>query len=242
MNKKIALYLALLLPIIFVWFIMLLYWVPRFFISPSYDFVYFHQTRNTKSTFNVQDWAIVINSLNYREVEWYKDYPDLYVHNTKTNTSRQITFEEAEKLFISPNDTSPDWFRFNRSYSSIWVFPFYSSSNNRVFLTSNWANYRQNINLDYWSVSFLWWIVDQSEWNEIKNNPSLKKDLNWDNITAEKTRIYLETEENIDFEEKDNFINENWFDEINIDDDSSNIFESTELEVNDSDLDLKIND
>jgi len=50
------------------------------------------------------------------------DTAKFYIHDVKTNTSREIPFAEAEKIALDPRQKSPDGFEVGRNYSNRGIF------------------------------------------------------------------------------------------------------------------------
>jgi hypothetical protein len=83
----------------------------------------------------------------------------LYVYDAKTNTSHEVSFEEAQSLNLDPNTESPDGFSVVRGNQN-GGFLFFSSNSdyNKVYLTGHNVSKKTNLRLNGDNFRFIGWI------------------------------------------------------------------------------------
>jgi hypothetical protein len=149
-KKNFAILLAFLLPILLIIIVALTTYLPSLFISTSYNFVYTVCTDGTnynppyycndylQKRYSVVDGKLVVNPVtptqdsNKNAVPGIVDIGSKYnarifLHDTKTNESREITPEDAKAMTLSGLLTSPDGVTVSSNYSNRggdFFFPF----------------------------------------------------------------------------------------------------------------------
>lgn len=158
-NRKanISLIIGLALPALMVVIIAALVFLPSRALNPTSDFVYAtgpYPSYATRSGETITQHELVIRNgkitdtvVNYTGREIYAPYPNdvrntprFFIHRTVANTNKEITLDEAKKLTLSPDRTSPDGFTLTFGKRSYGIFPFFfddSSSTERAYLSTD---------------------------------------------------------------------------------------------------------
>jgi hypothetical protein len=146
-KKNFALLLAFSLPIILILGIAVSAYLPSFFISTSYNFIYAtcsdgrdYYYSDHCNDYLSKHYAVVNNKLveNYVDMAQYTNKNDstnpsekytgrIFLYDTKKNESREITLTEAQTLTLNNLLTSPDGITVSSDYSysgSSDFFPF----------------------------------------------------------------------------------------------------------------------
>ncbi|MDQ3014506.1 MAG: hypothetical protein M3Q73_01430 [bacterium] len=172
MKKHIPLLIGMALPFIFIIIIAVVVYLPSTFVNPEYDFLYstnerYYYDRLYKNYYDIENGKIVVRSYNLssstinsyqpRQVE---DLPPLYRYDIETDASREITFEEVQKLNLDPGPTSPDGYTIAYRYNHDGIFELFGSSNsNRGFYISRGKGKKNlpsiTMNGNYYSESSL---------------------------------------------------------------------------------------
>ncbi|UFX83177.1 hypothetical protein [Candidatus Absconditicoccus praedator] len=159
MKKNNALLLAISIPLLFLIFVLVLYFVPRYFASPSYDYVYFEADYSSSYFYQVEDNKITLQErTNTRYSDSNNEKPTIYLHNIKENQSSKIDQEEAKDLNIISTDKSPDGFEFVSSMRGVNFFPLFVDTTNKPVVKGKGSIFQQNIEADYYNIEFLGWI------------------------------------------------------------------------------------
>lgn len=135
MKKNIPLLVGIALPILFIVGISIAVFVPSIFINPQHNFIYTEENtyygygQGYRSTYKVENDRIVLEQLPMRDKDTYKgDAPTLYVYNIKTDTSHQISIDQADLLRIDPGPSSPDGYTVSYQYGHSGIFELFGSS------------------------------------------------------------------------------------------------------------------
>jgi len=128
LKKNFALIIAFSLPVLLIAAIALSTYLPSLFISTDYNFVYSSCTDGTNNyysyrcdnylqkRYSVIDGQLVVNDVDPTQDSDNDGIPDvkenytarLFLHNTKSNETKEITLKEAESLNLNELITSPD--------------------------------------------------------------------------------------------------------------------------------------
>ena len=145
-KKNLVLIIAFALPILLIFFVAINAYLPSFFLSTDYNFIYSSCTDSSghnyyrcndylKKRYSVVDGKIVINDIDLLQDTDKDGTPDvrenfiarIFLHDTQKNESREITIEEAEKFLLSNLLTSPDGVMISSKYEYRTVFfPFFN--------------------------------------------------------------------------------------------------------------------
>lgn len=187
-RKNFAILLAFLLPILLIAVVALNIYLPSFFLSTNYNFIYTSCTNSTNSYYyncnnylqkhySVVDNKLVINAIDPTldsDKNGVLDINEKYTariffHDTKKNESREITPEEAKTLTLNSLLTSPDGVAVSSGYNNrgdFFFFPFGSSSSSYgYYLTKGNSKSKLNLinNSDRYyyqeNFQFLGWVL-----------------------------------------------------------------------------------
>ncbi len=182
LKQNITIVLAFALPFILIFGVVVSIYIPSLFVKTDYNFIYaFCTNQNYYSCdstlpkkYTVKNGKLVIRDesaapidTNKNGIPDMKEYPArLFLHDTKTNTSREITKEEAESLTLRGLLTSPDGAsvsgRYDRNGGDFFLFGGSSSYNYylmqgkgsaRLNLIQNSGSYYQN------NFEFIGWVI-----------------------------------------------------------------------------------
>ncbi|MDZ7726218.1 MAG: hypothetical protein U5L75_01390 [Candidatus Campbellbacteria bacterium] len=152
--------LALLLPLLLVLVIFLTTYLPYFSLSSDYNFVYAtceNNTRHEPGTLSCDEYlderfSIVNKRISDNELDEPQDEEGFqvrfFMHNTSTNESREIAFEEARSYELSSLLTAPDGVSFSGPEydGGVSFFLFYdSNSSSGYYLTKGGRRQKQNL-------------------------------------------------------------------------------------------------
>ncbi len=182
LKQNITIVLAFTLPLILILVVVLSTYLPSLFITTDYNFVYTLCTNqiyscndNLEKMYTVESGKLIVHSAastvfatNKNAIPTEKTYPArLFLHDTKSNTSREVSLEEAQSLNLNGLLTSPDgvsvsgryksgggdFFLFGGSSSSFDYYLVKGNGSHRLNLIQNSAYYYQN------NFQFIGWIV-----------------------------------------------------------------------------------
>lgn len=169
-KKHLPLFVALALPLVMVFFIAGEIYLPRFFSHPQTDFIYTTGYDYCGTQYFVQYQKITksegkCSSYGQEPFQEYK----LFIHNTKENTSKQISIVEAETYTLDESAASPEGYRIEYGNQSGGFFPFFIYSGadyNTVYLTKSGVSYKLNLSNNAGPYSsnqfkFLGWIKNK---------------------------------------------------------------------------------
>lgn len=144
--------LAFALPILFIVGVALFTYLPSLSVSTQYDFVYavcsnessvyrFRCDEYLNLRFDVENNRLKVNQVDLEELinenspkpkretpENFQDYEvRLFLHDTSSNQSREITLDQAQNFKLSDLSTSPDEVTFSGDYSNSPGFLFFNT-------------------------------------------------------------------------------------------------------------------
>lgn len=172
-NKKdIPLVLAILLPVLMVLLVAISAYLPGFLVNPKYNFLYVSPSdMNNEYFYDIQDGKLIKRESGIGSQDLYpKPFSQasirLYIHDILKNESREISFQEAEGLNLSPNLKSKDGFQVTSGGDSGGgLFPFYFDSRadyNNQYLVGRNLSKKLNLQLSnsyyYDNFRFIGWI------------------------------------------------------------------------------------
>lgn len=183
LKKNFTLLLAFALPILLIIVVVITTYLPSLFIKTNYDFVYLTCSENgnyymyncgsyLQKKYSVVNDAIVVNKIDTTQ-EANKDFKDgvyserIFLHDTETNESREISLKDAQALKLSNLLTSPDGITVSSDYDRVggdfFLFGGYSSYGH--YLTKGKSKLRINLINDstqnYYNnnFQFLGWVL-----------------------------------------------------------------------------------
>lgn len=137
LRKNFGLIVAFALPILLILGVALSIYIPQFFVSTKYNFVYSVCSDNYYNDgcnkYLQKHFTVTDNVLSVNEVSVSDMYPNIseaerkyyntnyssriFLHNSKTNESREISIDEAKKMKFDSLLTSPDGVTISNSYT-----------------------------------------------------------------------------------------------------------------------------
>ena len=144
-NKNLPLIVGIALPVVFIIIISVVIYLPALFVNPAHNFLYSISTdyyaynQGYANTFSVKNNHLVLVPSQqltrvgdvYKDTAFRADMPPLYEYDLKTDTSHEISFEEASKLTLDPGPSSPDGYQVKYEYNNDGVFELFGSSGTR---------------------------------------------------------------------------------------------------------------
>lgn len=82
----------------------------------------------------------------------------LYIYSAKDGISRGISFEEAQKYYISPEKSSPEGYVFEYNDENNGYFIYKGNSKNKINIAEN--KYIENYQYFKRAVKFIGWIIE----------------------------------------------------------------------------------
>lgn len=146
-SSTVSLIVGLSIPVLMVIGIALAIIIPSRSIHPTTDFVYalgqypttlqIKNGQQVEHSYAIKNGTITDSSeliapnLNVAPYPYQNaESPHFYIHHTATDTNNEISFEDAKKLTLSDDATSPDGFTMTYGTSSGGMFPFYFEGQN----------------------------------------------------------------------------------------------------------------
>lgn len=188
-KKNFAIILAFTLPIILIIIVALSTYLPSLFISTNYNFLYAKCTNDNgyyrlndcndflQRRYSVVNGRLIANSIdtnldsnNDKILDINENYNiRFFLHDTKINEGREITFAEAQTLTLNNLLTSPDGVAITSHYDRNGGFFIFGggSSSNDYYITKGGKSSRSKINLlsngttDYYqnNFHFIGWVM-----------------------------------------------------------------------------------
>lgn len=185
-KKNFAIVLAFALPIALIAIIALSTYLPSFFLSTNYNFIYSSCTEGTnyypyycnnylQKLYSIVNGKIVVNSIDPAQDSDKDGVPDvkenytarIFLHDTKKNESREIALGEAQTLSLNGLLTSPDGVTVANNYDrgADFFFLFNGGSSYGFYLTKGRSKSKLNLinhdNQYYYrdNFQFIGWIL-----------------------------------------------------------------------------------
>ena len=168
-KKNASLLLGISIPILMILFVAASIYLPSLFVKPKYNFLYV--IGDDYSYYNQYQYSVKNGKLVKNEIQRLEDKKlpprieaKLYIHDVAKNESREISFEEAQKLNLDTSITSPDGFEIVYGSRGDGIFPFFFWSErdySRRYLKGHNLTKKLNLQSDssyYRSFRFLGWI------------------------------------------------------------------------------------
>ncbi len=136
-TKNLPLIIGIALPVLFIIIISIVIFAPSYFINPTHNFVYilendrYGYNPGYLNTYDVEgDHVALIPTPLQQNNPKLGDAPKLYMYDVKTDTSHEISFEEAKKLTLDPGPSSPDGYSVGYLYNHDGIFELFGSNGN----------------------------------------------------------------------------------------------------------------
>jgi len=172
-KKNLSLILGISIPILMVLFVIGSIYLPSFFIKPNYNFLYTLEI--SYMDYPLSEGAYRYSVKNNELIREYIDASDkeklyisgqeLFFYDVAQNVSREISFEEAQKLSLNTNLESPDGFEIVYGSRGEGIFPFLFWSGydyNSRYIKGHYLSKKLNIQSytdRYYFFDFLGWIM-----------------------------------------------------------------------------------
>lgn len=174
-TKNLPIIIGIALPLIFVVVISLVISLPSVNIHPQHNFIYttqsqyydyLNQYKNNYKVTNgqlVKEPVVLLDNLPPAKVTYRADAPPLYIYDVNTDTSHEISFEDAQKLSLDAGPSSDDGYSVGYEYSNDGIFELFGSSRNSTgfFVSKGNAHKKLNIsNTNYYqgNFKFIGWV------------------------------------------------------------------------------------
>ena len=164
-QKNWSLILGLAIPILMTLFIAASIYLPKVFDktpSATVDFIYStkrYYPHKLEVINGKLEWEILENKNNS---SYSKQIPKIYLHNVTTNSSKELSLEDAQKLFLDNRRRAPDEYavELNR-HRGFFLFNGHSSRTHH--LVNGHASQKLNLeyfNDYYYNFKFLGWVIE----------------------------------------------------------------------------------
>ena len=122
-KKNLSLIIGISVPIAMVLLIGAVIYLPRFFVHPKYDFVYFTESAYSGyEQYEVKDGKLVKNDTS--KPGTHEQEVKLYIYHVDTDQSQEISYTEGQELNLDPSRLSPDDFEIVSGSHSDGFSPF----------------------------------------------------------------------------------------------------------------------
>lgn len=137
--KNLPLIVGISLPILLIAIVSLVIFIPSLSVKPQYSFIYvandgfYDYDQFYKNTYVVENEHIELKPVPVQKDVIFKvrgDAPTLYFYDVKNNTSRKITFEEAQEYLVDAGPSSPDGYTVTYRYRTDGIFDLFGSRGN----------------------------------------------------------------------------------------------------------------
>ncbi len=162
LKQNIAIVLAFVLPLTLIVVVALSTYLPSRSLTTNYNFVYalcsgqnaYPCTESLPLKYTVESGKLIVSTSTSKDLDVGKNgipdvrqYPArLFLHDTKTNTNREITEDEGRGLTLNNLLTSPDGIIISGHYNNSGnVFPFGGSSEYNYFMSKGNASRKLNL-------------------------------------------------------------------------------------------------
>lgn len=184
-SSNVSLIVGLAIPVVMVLAIAAAVLLPGRNLHPETDFVYAvgqyptYTIREgdtiTQHDLSVKDGVLTDTLQTYKATISYPPYPGekessprLFLHNTKENTNKEVTLEQAKLLRLSADTKSPDGFKVSFGSRSYGVFPFFindSSDIEHAYLSNDTASKKIDLTTgsarDIYSFQLVGWVIGE---------------------------------------------------------------------------------
>ena len=139
--------------------------LPRYFITPKYDFIY----SGSGTSMAMGSYVMNGNEISYQDYGVAGELspiattkPKLFRYHLATDRSEEISMEDANKLGLSADYKSPDGFTYSINYGDRMLSLFASSYNQKSTVSIEGHGVQKKLDITsagYSSPQFLAWIV-----------------------------------------------------------------------------------
>lgn len=165
-RKHLPLILGFSIPLLMIIFLVLIIYLPGFFVHPQYNFLYsINQGYYSKSNYLVENNRLVIQPNYYTNTYTDTSEPQLFIYDLTTSQAREVSLTEAQQLHLSSSTLSPDGFEIKHGSREDGFFPFFFYSGtdyNTLYIIGHNATEKLSISQSpnyYDSFKFIGWIT-----------------------------------------------------------------------------------
>lgn len=159
-TKNLPIILGILLPVVFIVIMFFVVSAPFNKVNPEHNFIYIFDNSDPyyyqyKNTYELSNGKVISKTLDipkdnaYNSNRTIKDYPTMYIHDVKNDTSREITLSDAQKYELISGPSSPDGYTVGYVYGSFNLFDEIllggGSRNNGYYITK--GNLQKKLNM-----------------------------------------------------------------------------------------------
>ncbi len=162
LRKHLPLLIGIAIPVLMVLLVAASIIIPGMLVQPQYGFLYL----TTSDYSSNWEYSVEKGQLTKKKARTPGDTgsePTLYLHDITTNTSRAVTFEEAQKLKLDPVQISPDGFEVVQGQSGDFLFFGGSHYPGSYYIRGHGVSKRLPLKTEgryyYGGYQFLGWIL-----------------------------------------------------------------------------------
>ncbi|MDD5585188.1 MAG: hypothetical protein PHV55_09070 [Candidatus Omnitrophica bacterium] len=168
-KENLPLLIGLLIPLLMIIFVMVSVYVPTLLTQPKCNFVY----ASGGDYYILGSYAVQSGKLIKNEVKYPDKYPErtpiepkLYICDVVSNTTREISFEEAQRLNLSSAQKSPDGFEISSGSEDYSIFSLFFQRGGYYgdkYIRGHGIAKRLNLHKEdgYWyhNYRFIGWVI-----------------------------------------------------------------------------------
>ena len=174
-SKKIPLIIGLSLPVFLVIALAAILYLPRFYVKPSYDFLYangnypsyYDANTSAQVAYTIADSRLTKQSLPLepKEKPWVSNLnpPQFYRYSVLEERSVPLSSEEAMNLRLNINPESPDGFTLKRSGENLFEAIFAGGNYGQKSLSKGTVSFPvdlvENSTYGYDRQQFIGWVI-----------------------------------------------------------------------------------
>lgn len=173
-KRKLPLLIGIGLPMLLVlWVLIFVYFLPRIFLDPQYNFVYVI-SYNKQSARVIENRAQIdpcpypyLNEpVGYRDCDQYLREFNFYLYDVKNDENTPLSLDEVNAYSLDPSDKSPDDYvvsGLQRDSGDYFFFPFFWGGGASRSPQIRKGAFSKQISLrdNYYNFKFLGWVLEQ---------------------------------------------------------------------------------
>lgn len=169
-KKNLSLVLGISIPILMILFVAGSIYLPRIFIKPKFNFLYESggEYCGSRQEYFVRNGRLVKNEMQKPKGQIYclPEEIKLYIYDVGKDESREISFEEAQNLYLDSSIKSPDGFEVVYGKRNEGFFPFFfwtETDYNVRYLVGHNVSKKLNLRPNgahHTNFRFIGWIIE----------------------------------------------------------------------------------
>ncbi len=166
-KKNVPLIVGIAIPILMVIFIAASIYLPGLFAPPpKYNFLYITGgDYRSRDLYSVQNSKLIKNEIKYPDKDISRGNPKLFAYDVTKNESKEIFFEDAQKLTLNSNIISPDGFEVVKGnyHYDFTSFFFGGDRDYRTwYIKGHNTSKKLSIQIDgyYYNSYFIGWVIN----------------------------------------------------------------------------------